>query len=218
MTKFGAARAHMIESQLRPNKVVDARVLAACAGIQRELFVPEHFQAVAYIDEDLPLGNGRYLKESMVVARLLQAAAVKRTDTALIIGAGTGYEAALVAALARNVVALEEDPELARGARAALVEHSVASVSIVEGPLTLGYRPRAPYDVILFCGGVAEVPSEIDSQLAEGGRLLAVVNPANGVGRATLRTRTGGVVARRVLFDAATPLLPGFLPKRAFVL
>jgi len=218
MTKFGAARAHMIESQLRPNKVVDARVLAAFAGIQRELFVPEHFQAVAYIDEDLPLGNGRYLKESMVVARLLQAAAVKRTDTALIIGAGTGYEAALVAALARNVVALEEDPELARGARAALVEHSVASVSIVEGPLTLGYRPRAPYDVILFCGGVAEVPSEIDSQLAEGGRLLAVVNPANGVGRATLRTRTGGVVARRVLFDAATPLLPGFLPKRAFVL
>src|SRR6516225_145413 len=212
MTKFGAARAHMIESQLRPNKVVDARVLAAFAGIQRELFVPEHFQAVAYIDEDLPLGNGRYLKESMVVARLLQAAAVKRTDTALIIGAGTGYEAALVAALARNVVALEEDPELARGARAALVEHSVASVSIVEGPLTLGYRPRAPYDVILFCGGVAEVPSEIDSQLAEGGRLLAVVNPANGVGRATLRTRTG------VLFDAATPLLPGFLPKRAFVL
>ena len=218
MTKFGAARAHMIERQLRPNKVVDARVLAAFAGIQRELFVPEHFQAVAYIDEDLPLGNGRYLKESMVVARLLQAAAVKRTDTALIIGAGTGYEAALVAALARNVVALEEDPELARGARAALVEHSVASVSIVEGPLTLGYRPRAPYDVILFCGGVAEVPSEIDSQLAEGGRLLAVVNPANGVGRATLRTRTGGVVARRVLFDAATPLLPGFLPKRAFVL
>ena len=218
MTKFGAARAHMIESQLRPNKVVDARVLAAFAGIQRELFVPEHFQAVAYIDEDLPLGNGRYLKESMVVARLLQAAAVKRTDTALLIGAGMGYEAAIVAMLARNVVALEEDPELARGARAALVEHSVASVSIVEGPLTLGYRPRAPYDVILFSGGVAEVPSEIDSQLAEGGRLLAVVNPANGVGRATLRTRTGGVVARRVLFDAATPLLPGFLPKRAFVL
>ena len=218
MTKFGAARAHMIESQLRPNKVVDQRVLAAFAGIRRELFVPDHLQAVAYIDEDLPLGKGRYLREPMVLARLLQAAAVKRTDTALIIGAATGYEAALVATLARNVVALEEDPELARGARAALVEHSVASVSIVEGPLTLGYRPRAPYDVILFCGGVAEVPSEIDSQLAEGGRLLAVVNPANGVGRATLRTRTGGVVARRVLFDAATPLLPGFLPKRAFVL
>jgi protein-L-isoaspartate(D-aspartate) O-methyltransferase len=217
MIEFGAARAHMIESQLRPNKVIDARVLGAFAGIRRELFVPEHLRAVTYIDEDLPLGGGRYLMEPMVVARLLQAAAIERTDTVLIIGTGTGCEAALAAALARNVVALEEDPELARRARAALVEHSIASVSVVEGPLRRGYRPRAPYDVILCCGAVVEVPSEIDSQLAEGGRLLAVVKSATGIGRATLRKRTGGVMAQRVLFDAATPLLPGFLPKPAFV-
>src|SRR6516162_6336475 len=217
MTEFGAARAHMIESQLRPNKVIDACVLGALARIRRELFVREHLRSVASIDADLPLGKVRCLMEPRVVARLLQAAVVERTDTALIIGTGTGYEAALVAVLARNVVALEEDPELARRARAAFVEHSLASVTIVEGPLARGYRPRAPYDVILFCGGVAEVPSEIDSQLAEGGRLLAVVKPASGMGRATLRTRTGGVVARRVLFDAATPLLPGFFPKPAFV-
>ncbi len=217
MTEFGAARAHMIESQLRPSKVIDARVLGAFAGIRRELFVPEHLRTVAYVDEDLPLGGGRYLMEPMVAARLLQAAAIERTDTMLIIGAGTGCEAALAAALARRVVALEEDPELARCAREALVEHSIASVSVVEGPLSQGYRPRAPYDVILFCGAVAEVPSEIDSQLAEGGRLLAVVKSPNGIGRAILRTRTGGVVAQRVLFDAATPLLPGFSPKPAFV-
>ena len=151
--------------------------------------------------------------EPMVVARLLQAAAIERNDAVLIIGAGTGCEAALAGVLARSVIALEEDPELARRARAALVEHSIASVSVVEGPLPQGYRPRAPYDVVLFCGAVAEVPSEIDSQLAEGGRLLAIVKSASGIGHATLRTRTGGVVARRVLFDAATPLLPGFLPK-----
>ena len=217
MTKFEAARAHMIESQLRPNKVMDGRVLRAFAEIRRELFVPQHLRVVAYIDEDLPLGRGRYLTEPMVAARLLQAATIERTDTVLIVGTGMGYEAALAAMLARSVVAVEEDPELARRARAALVEHSIASVSVVEAPLPQGYRPRARYDVILFCGGVAEVPSEIDSQLAEGGRLLAVVKSANGLGRATLRTRTGGVVARRVLFDAATPLLPGFLPKPAFV-
>jgi len=155
--------------------------------------------------------------EPRVAARLLQAAAVERTDIVLIVGAGTGYEAALAAALARNVIALEEDPDLARHARAALVEHSIASVSVVEGPLSQGYRPRAPYDVILFNGAVAEVPSEIASQLAEGGRLLAVVKPAQAIGRATLMTRTGGVLARRVLFDAATPPLPGFSPKPAFV-
>jgi protein-L-isoaspartate(D-aspartate) O-methyltransferase len=216
MTEFGAARAHMIESQLRPNKVIDARVLDAFGGIRRELFVPDHLRAVAYIDEDLPLGGGRYLMEPMVVARLLQAAQIERTDKVMIIGAGTGYEAALAAALARSVIALEEDPELARRLRGALVEHSIASVSVVEGPLPQGFRPRAPYDVVLFCGAVADVPSEIDTQLAEGGRVLAVVKSANGIGRATLWARTGGVIARRVLFDAATPLLPGFFPKPAF--
>jgi len=217
MTLFDAARSHMLESQLRPNKVTDDRVLSAFASIRRELFVPEHLRQVAYIDEDLPLGDGRYLMEPMVAARLLQAAAIDRTDTALIVGAGTGYEAALTAALARNVLALEEAPELARLARAALVEHAIASVSIAEGPLHEGYRPRAPYDVILFGGAVAEVSPELVVQLADGGRLLAVVNPGNAIGRATLTIRTGGLLAHRVIFDAATPLLPGFAPKPVFV-
>jgi protein-L-isoaspartate(D-aspartate) O-methyltransferase len=217
LTVFDAARTHMIESQLRPNKVTDRRVLDAFARIRRELFVPEHLRGVAYIDEDLPLGGGRYLMEPMVAGRLLQAASVERTDTALIVGAGTGYEAAVTALLARSVVALEEDPELARHARAVLVDLAIASVSVVEGPLPQGYRPRAPYDVILFGGAVAEVPVEVSSQLAEDGRLLAVVKSENAMGRATLTIRTGGLLAHRVIFDAATPLLPGFLPKPAFV-
>ena len=216
MTVFEVARSHMLESQLRPNKVTDDRVLNAFASIRRELFVPEHLRPVAYIDEDLPLGGGRYLMEPMVAARLLQEAAITRTDAALIVGAGTGYEAALTALLARNVLALEEDPELARQARTTLVEHAIASVSVVEGPLREGYRARAPYDVILVGGGVFEIPPEIATQLADGGRLLAVVKPANAMGRATLVTRAGGVFARRVIFDAATPTLPGFAPKPAF--
>lgn len=216
MAVFDVARSHMIESQLRPNKVTDDRVLNAFASIRRELFVPEHLRSVAYIDEDLPLGGGRYLMEPMVAARLLQAAAIARTDVALIVGGGTGYEAALTAMLARSVLALEEDPELARRARAALVEHAIASVSVVEGPLQEGYRPRAPYDVILFGGGVVEIPPDIIGQFADGGRLLAIIKPVNAVGRATLATRTGGVLAQRIIFDAATPFLPGFAPKLAF--
>jgi protein-L-isoaspartate(D-aspartate) O-methyltransferase len=217
MTVFEAARAHMIESQLRPNKVGDARVLAVLATIRRELFVPDRFKPVAYIDEDLPLGANRFLMKPTIAGRLLQSAAIEVTDTVLMVGAGTGYEAALAARLARSVVVLEEDPDLARRARAALVEHSIASVSVVEGPLPLGYRQRAPYDVIFFCGAIADVPSEIAAQLGEGGRLLAVIRPANAVGRAMLTTRTGGVLARRGLFDASIPLLPAFLPKPAFV-
>lgn len=217
MSSLEIARTHMIESQLRPNKVTDQRLLGAYASIRRELFLPEHLRQVAYIDEDLPLGGGRYLMEPMVAARLLQAAAVERTDMMLVVGAGTGYEAALSSMLARSVVALEEDPELARQARAALVERGIASVSIVEGPLLQGYRPRAPYDVILFAGAVAEVPAEIFAQPAEEGRLLAVVKSEGTIGRATVTIRTGGLLARRVIFDAAIPLLPGFSPRAAFV-
>jgi protein-L-isoaspartate(D-aspartate) O-methyltransferase len=217
MSLFDAPRTHMVESQLRPNKVTDRRVLGAFGSIRRELFVPEHLRHVAYIDEDLPLGGGRYLMEPMVAARLLQAARVERGDTALVVGAGTGYEAALISILARNVVGLEEDSELARRAHAALVEHAIPSVSIVEGPLAQGYRPRGPYDVILFGGAVAEVPDEVSSQLAEDGRLVAVIRPGDTIGRATLVIRTGGLLAQRVIFDAATPWLPGFAPRPAFV-
>jgi protein-L-isoaspartate(D-aspartate) O-methyltransferase len=217
MKSFDVARTRMIDSQLRPNRVSDDRVLSAFASLRRELFVPEHLQPVAYIDEDLPLGGGRYLMEPMVSARMVQEAAIERTDTVLIVGAGTGYEAAVTAVLTRNVIALEEDPELARRARAALVEHAIAAVNVVEGPLRDGYRPRAPYEVILFGGAVAEIPAEIAAQLAEEGRMLAVVKSEGGMGRATLTTRTGGVLARRVIFDAATPLLPGFTPKPSFV-
>src|SRR5271155_3198906 len=115
MTSFEAARVHMIESQIRTNKVPDERLVAAIAKISRELFVPEPLRSVAYVDDDLPLGGGRYLMEPMVAARLLQAASVERTDVALMVGVGAGYEAAVLARLARAVVALEEDPQLARG-------------------------------------------------------------------------------------------------------
>jgi len=134
-----------------------------------------------------------------------------------VIGAGVGYEAAILALLARSVIALEENPELARIGRSALVDHRIASVSYVEEPLPAGHRQRAPYDVILFGGAVVAIPSEIAAQLSEGGRMAAVLRPGQGVGRATLTTRTGGVLAQRVIFDAATPLLPGFVPKPAFV-
>ena len=217
MSVYETARAHMIESQLRPNKVTDERVFGAFAQLRRELFVPEHLRGVAYIDEDLPIGPGRYLMQPMVAARLLQIAAVEPKETALVVGAGVGYEAALLSLLARSVIALEEDAELARFGRSALVEHGIATASYVEAPLTGGHRQRAPYDVILFGGAVAEIPQEINAQLGEGGRMLAILRPAGGVGRATVMLRTGGVLAQRVIFDAATPLLPGFVPKPAFV-
>jgi protein-L-isoaspartate(D-aspartate) O-methyltransferase len=216
MTVYEAARVHMVESQLRPNKLTDERVLAAFMGIRRELFVPERLCGVAYVDDDLPLGGGRYLMKPMVAARLLQAAMAEAKDTALVVGAGVGYEAAVLALLARNVIALEESPELARIGRSALVDHRIASVSYVEAPLPLGHRQRSPYDLIVFGGAVTAIPEEISDQLAEGGRIAVVLRPQECVGRATLITRTGGALASRVIFDAATPLLPSLVERPAF--
>src|SRR6266567_2646567 len=217
MTLNEAARVNMVESQLRPNRVTDEPLIAAFMRIRRELFVPERLRGVAYVDDDLPLGNGRYMMKPMVAARLLQAATVDAKDTALVIGAGVGYEAALLALLVRSVIALEDNPDLARIGRSALVDHRIASVSYVEKPLPLGHRQRSPYDLILVAGAVAAIPEEITNQLAEGGRIAVVLRPHECVGRASLITRTGGVLASRVIFDAATPLLPSFVSKPAFV-
>jgi protein-L-isoaspartate(D-aspartate) O-methyltransferase len=217
MTIYDAARVNMVENQLRPNKVTDERVIDAFLRIRREAFVPEKLRGVAYIDDDLPLGGGRYLAQPMVTARLLQAATVAPKDNVLMVGAGVGYEATLLALLARSVVALEEDPELARRGRSALVDHRIASASYVEQKLRLGYRQRAPYDVIMFGGAVAAVPEKISAQLAEGGRIAVVLLSGPGVGRATLISRTGEVLAQRVIFDAATPPLPGFAARSGFV-
>lgn len=214
---YEAARANMVESQIRPNKVTDERVIRAFSEVCREWFVPSALAGIAYADDDLPLGRGRYLMQPMVAARLLQAATIGRGESILVVAAGTGYEAAVAARLGRSVVALEDDAELARIGRAALVEHRIAAVSFVEGPVRQGHRPRAPYDVILFGGAVPEVPAEIASQLGEGGRMLAVLRPGPGAGRATLIARTGGILARRTLFDAATPLLAAFARRPEFV-
>lgn len=217
MTVFEAARTNMVENQLRPNKVTDERVIDAFLKIRRELFVLEALRAAAYVDRNLPLGGGRYLMQPMIAARLLQAADIRPKDTALVIGAGTGYEAALLSLLARSVIALEEDAELARIGRSALVDHRIASVAYVESALRLGHRQRAPYDVILFGGAIAALSDDISGQLGEGGRMVVVLRPQECVGRATLITQAGGVLAQRVIFDAETPLLPGFAARPGFV-
>ena len=217
MPDYDTARLKMVDGQLRPNRVTDERVIDAFLRIRRELFVPEKLRGVAYVDEDLPLGGARYLMQPMVAARLLQGAMPGPKDIALVVGAGVGYEAAVLSLLARSVIALEDNAELGRIGRAALVEERIASITCVEAPMPLGHRQRSPYDVIVFAGAIEAVPQEISDQLGEGGRLAVVLRPQQGVGRGTLLTRTGGILASRVIFDAATPLLPGFVGGPAFV-
>lgn len=217
MIDYATARFNMVESQLRTNRVADRRVIGAFETVPRERFVPEHQKPVAYVDEDLKIGERRYLMEPMVLARLLEAAEIDRGDIALDVGCGLGYATALMARLAATVVALESDPRLAEQAEAALQAEGVDNAVVVTGPLEEGYRKQAPYNVILLNGAVAEVPKTVTDQLAEGGRLVTVVKQGQTMGRATLMERVAGVVSSRTLFDAATPWLEGFTREPGFV-
>ncbi|GAB4393373.1 MAG: protein-L-isoaspartate O-methyltransferase [Kiloniellaceae bacterium] len=217
MTEFAAVRLNMVESQIRTNKVTDQRVIAAFEVVPRELFVDEAKRGFAYIDEDLEVAPGRYLMEPMVLARLLQAAAPAAGDIVLDIGCASGYSTAILAQLAETVVGIESDRALRDEANRTLNALDVDNAVVVEGALESGYQKQAPYNVIVFQGAVAEVPETIKRQLAEGGRLVAVICDEAGIGRGTLIQRSGESFSARVLFDAATPLLPGFAREEGFV-
>ncbi|MET4697903.1 protein-L-isoaspartate(D-aspartate) O-methyltransferase [Constrictibacter sp. MBR-5] len=217
MTDYAAARLNMVESQIRANNVTDPPVVDAFMSVPREMFVPKTMRGVAYVDEDLSLGDGRYLIEPMVLARLVQLGQVGPEDLVLDVGSATGYSTAVLARLAAAVVGVEADEQMVQAATANLGQLGIDNAVFVRGPLEAGYAKQAPYNVIIFQGAIDEVPPAIADQLAEGGRLVAVVRQPRGMGLGTLFMREHGTLSGRAAFDAATPLLPGFARKPAFV-
>jgi len=213
---YAAARHNMVENQIRTNRVTDPAVLEAWENTPREVFVPKQLRGVAYVDDDLDLGNGRSLMEPLTFARLLQEAGIIETEVVLDVGCGSGYSAAVLSRLASTVVAVESDADLAEQAKARLAELSVDNVAQVTGPLSAGDAAHGPYDVIVIEGAVAEIPAALTAQLADGGRLLAVVAGETGLGRATLVARVGDAFSSRVLFDTSAALLPGFQARSGF--
>lgn len=215
---FEDARKNMVEGQLLPNKVTDPALIDALRRIPRENFVPEGMAGIAYVDEDVAIAPGRYLPEPLVLARLLQAAGLRRSDIVLDIGSGTGYAAAIMGNLAGTVVGLESDAAMAAAAESQLRELGVINAAVVHQPdLRQGYPQQGPYNVILINGSVPHVPEKILQQLADGGRLVTVRSKRGHMGTGIMITRRGAHFAMQSLFDAATPTLTGFETAEAFV-
>ena len=215
MTDFAAARRNMVDGQVRTADVTDLRVQSAMLEIPREKFVPPALADLAYLDLDLPVGKSgsRRLLKPMVLAKLINAADIASTDRVLDVGCATGYGAAVLARLAREVFALEEDEDLARMARSELSDQQ--SVRLVTGPLNAGWPKDAAYDVILLEGATEIAPQAFLDQLRDRGRLVGILGSGPGA-KAMFYCRSGHELGGRPIFDASAAVLPGFAKSPVF--
>lgn len=222
MIDFAAARRMMVDGQVRPNDVTDPRILAAMLELPRERFLPPAKAALAYLDLDIPVANpngrvARHMLKPMLLAKLIQAAAIRENDIVLDVGCATGYSSAILAHLAHSVVALEEEAPLAERAEEILASFGMNNVSVATGPLAAGWLARGPYDAIVLEGATEVEPRTLFPQLREGGRLVCVRGGGSAAGKAMVYRRVGAEISGWPVFDAAATVLPGFTATPAFV-
>jgi protein-L-isoaspartate(D-aspartate) O-methyltransferase len=215
MTDFARARHWMVEAQVRTSDVTDHALQDVLHHLPRELFAPANRQALAYAETELEIGPGRYLLRPRDLGKMLQAMAPQPGQKALEVFGASGYGAAVLAGIGCQVVLLEPDAELGRLARQALDAAGASGVVLGSSDPLAGWPDAAPYDLILVNGAVEFVPPAWLDQLAEGGRLGVIVR--NGpAGQARIYSRSGGIIAARVVFDAAPPVLPGLAKPAEF--
>jgi len=168
-------RLRMVEYQIASRGIRDHRVLSAMKEVPRHLFVPPPYDKSAYEDCPLPIGNGQTISQPYIVALMTELLSLQPTDSVLEIGTGCGYQAAILAALVRQVTTIERIPEVAGLARANLSAVGCRNVEVIVGDGTLGHPQKAPYDGIIITAATPSVPRPLIEQLAEGGRLVAPV-------------------------------------------
>lgn len=203
------ARRNMVDSQIRPNDVTDPALVAAFLGVPREAFVPREKAGIAYSECEIETSPGRALWLARDFAKLLAALVPRASDVALVIGAGAGYECAVLQGVVQSVVGLDEDEALVSATSDRLATLGFDRVAVVHAPLAEGLPDEGPFDVILVNGMVETVPAAWTAQLSDGGRLGVVVQEGR-IGRARVYTRSGDAVASRAVFEAVPPRFDGF--------
>ncbi len=223
-SSWAQQRLNMVDSQVRPSDITDRRIIRAMGAVPREVFVPVHLQAIAYMDNPVPLGpvaRGRTLIEPRLFAKLVQLAEIPDGGRVLEIGAGAGYGLAVLAAMGLKATGVEDNADLAVSARAtletSLPEGTAATPpQLRTGALMAGAADAGPFDAIVLSGSVADVPAALLDQLKSGGRLVAVVGTGPS-GKATVWLRTGTTYGAREAFDAAAAPLSGNAKAAQFV-
>lgn len=218
MQNFSLARTAMVVSQLEPSGIQAGPVRAAFADIPREMFVPDSLRGVCYLDNDVALGQGRFMLEPLVLARMITALDIGAGARVLDVGCGFGYSSAVLARLAVQVTALDSDEKMLHEAHKHWETLGIQNISPILGELETGYEKNQPYDSILINGAVAQPPDQLIRQLAAHGRLVCVVKPnADAVGQVTLFKKDDqNRVMNHELFDAGSKYLKGFEPKVTF--
>jgi protein-L-isoaspartate(D-aspartate) O-methyltransferase len=206
----------MVASQVLACGVTDERILAAMQKIERERFVPVAKRPIAYAEASVEVVSRRYLMDPRNFALMLEAAEISEDDKILDVGCVTGYSTAVLAELGSRVIALEQDADLVRICAEMMQALNLANAVVVQGSLADGFKGEAPYDVIFVNGGIEVTPSSLLAQLANGGRLVAVVG-APGHSKATVYLNENGRTGRRIAFDASLPMLAGFRQPAGFV-
>ncbi|MCB1334226.1 MAG: protein-L-isoaspartate O-methyltransferase [Roseivivax sp.] len=217
MTDFAARRTMMVDTQVRPSDVTKFPIIDAMLSVPREAFVPREKRDMAYVGENIDLGGGRVVLEPRTLAKMLDALDPANSDLALVVGAGLGYSAAVLARIAEAVIAVEDDAERADEAQTVLSDLGADNVVMHVGPLAQGAAEHGPYDVILVDGGVAHLPAALTDQLKDGGR-IAVLFMEGALGTVRIGYKIDGVVTWRHAFNAGAPVMPGFEAHSAFTL
>jgi len=217
MVSFATRRRVMVDTQVRPSDVTEFPIIEAMLTIPREAYVPRDKVEAAYISDHIDLGQGRFLLDPRLFAKMLDALNLSRGDFVLDLGCGLGYSSAVVARMVDAVVAVEEDDTLYAEAEATLAEQNADNVILHHGPLSDGAPVHGPYDAILLQGGVEKMPQSLCDQLKEGGRIVVIFLEGR-LGTVKVGHKSNGQISWRFAFNGTAPLLPGFEQETEFAL
>jgi len=211
------ARQNMVDNQLRPNKVTRGPVLQRFMDVPREPFADVGSAAQAYIDNVLPIGQGRVMFAPMTLARVLQAVDLEATDNVLVVAGGTGYTAAIVAPLVKKVTMVEENNYLLDVAKSTTIDLHLNNIEFIKSQPEAGFKKNAPYNVIIIDAAIEEVPHALIEQLAEGGRIGTVVGKNKALKQATVFLKTGKTLFEENLFETKGTVLDNFKSQEKFI-